>query len=402
MKMPNQMHVGEWTINYLCFTKPINAYKAPIIFLGGAFQTFKSLDHEVEQLSKDAPVYLVDLPGQGGNPQCASDLTFEDYSNLLKVFLDNLGIDACSIIAQSYSSIIAYNFASLYPERTKKVVIGGATSKIRDSVRHLLEESLHQLAKDKLEKFASGLVLNMMNFSQRHHITGSKELNAVLYKSILNFSDTDKKRYRDNFSRLMEHQGLPRAPQCPVLVISGEFDNFTTPFENFQVAKACAQSTYVVIKGADHLATFEKKDVLTRLYRRYITDQPLNRMKDVEVIEKNEFPRERIRMEPRWLLNDVGFLDSGNGVFVPVNIVDINNFGCRLYTSFKDHKSLKRSQKFLLHIPGEDLQMETILFKQADNGHYRGIFQHQCFDGTRKFEGFIDKVSTTCSTAYCA
>jgi hypothetical protein len=125
-------------------------------------------------------------------------------------------------------------------------------------------------------------------------------------------------------------------------------------------------------------------------------------MKDIEVFQRSEFPRERIRMEPRWLLNDVGYLDSGNGVFVPINIVDINNAGCRLYTSFKDHRSFRRTNKFLLHLPEEEIKMEVILFKQADNGHFRGIFQHQTFDSSAKFEGFIDKVAISCSSAYAA
>ena len=107
-------------------------------------------------------------------------------------------------------------------------------------------------------------------------------------------------------------------------------------------------------------------------------------------------------MEPRWLLNDIGFLDTGNGVFVPTNIVDINNFGCRLYTSFEDHRSLNKTDKLLLHFPDDDLQMEIILFKQTDNGHFRGVFQHRNFESTKRFEGFIDKVATTCNSAYAA
>ena len=399
---PLMMRVGEWQVNYLSFTKPANAHKTPVILLGGAFHTFSSLAYEAENLSKDCPVYLVDLPGLGGNKQSANDLAIEDYAVILKNFLDNLGIDRASFVALSYSSAIGYTFASLFPERTLKLILGGATTKLRDSVKHLLEESLHLLAVNELERFASGIVLNMMNFSQRHNISSSGQVHQNLYKNILSFTDSDISRYKANFARLIDQDGLPRAPQCPVLIISGEFDNFTTPYENFQVARNCPQSTYVVVKGTDHLASYEKTDVVTRLYRRYFSDQPLNRMKDVEVLENEEFPRDRIRMEPRYLLNDVGYLDSGNGVFVPVNIVDINNFGCRLYTSFKDHNSLKRTQKFILHIPGEDMQMNMIIFKQADNGHYRGIFKHQTFERTKVFEGFIDKIALTCNSAYAA
>ncbi|MCR9203442.1 MAG: alpha/beta hydrolase [Halobacteriovoraceae bacterium] len=397
-----QMEIGEWKVLYKCITKPTHAHKVPVIFLSGGFNSFDTLAYETAEMAKDFPVYIVDLPGLGANDQMAGEINEEDYSLILKNFLDNLGIDRVHLIGQSYSSSIAFTFASYFNERVQKLVLSGITGKMRESVRYIIEDSLHHLQKSEVEKFASSIVLNMMNFSQRHNIQEASAVNQALYENLLKFNDNDKRRYHANFSRLANLQGLPRSPQCDVLVISGEFDNFTTPYENFQVARACPSSTYVVVKGTDHLASHEKKDVMTRLYRRYLTGSPLNRMKDVEVMEKDEFPRERIRMEPRWLLNDVGFLDSGNGVFVPVNIVDINNFGCRLYTSFKDHKSLKRTNKFVLHIPEEDMQVEVILFKQADNGHYRGIFKHFTFDKTKQFEGFIDKVAMSCTMAYAA
>lgn len=399
---PHVMEIGNWKVNYISFTRPTNAHKSPIILLGGAFHTFASLQYEAENLSKDSPVYLVDLPGLGGNLQAAPDLSIEDYAHLIKTFCDNLGIDRTSLIGLSYSSAIAFTFASLYPDRMHKLVLGGITSRLRDSVKHLLEESLHMLTVNELDRFASGIVLNMMNFSQRHNISGSDQVHSNLYQNIVSFNNHDMARYRANLARLIEQDGLPRSPQCPVLVISGEFDNFTTPYENFQVARNCPNSSYVVVKGSDHMVSHEKTEVMTRLYRRFIADQPLNRMKDVELLEKKEFPREKIRLEPRYLLNDVGYLDSGNGVFVPVNIVDINNFGCRLYTSFKDHRSLKRSQQFILHIPTEDMQMEMIIFKQAENGHFRGIFKHKTFERTKLFEGFIEKVASSCSSAYAA
>lgn len=402
LENPHVMDVSGWNVNYLSFTKPTNAHKTPVVLLGGAFHNFSSLAYEAENLAKDSPVYLIDLPGLGGNRQPAPDLTIEDYAQILKNFLDNLGVDRASFIALSYSSTIGFTFASLFPDRVSKLILGGITSRLRDSVKHLLEESLHMLAINELERFASGIVLNMMNFSQRHNISGSSKVNQTLYKNIMSFNNSDISRYKANLARLIEQDGLPRSPQCPVLMISGEFDNFTTPYEHFQVARTCGQSTYVVVKGTDHMVSHEKSDVMTRLFRRYLADQPLNRMKDVEVVKKKEFPREKIRMEPRYLLNDVGYLDSGNGVFVPVNIVDINNFGCRLYTSFKDHRSLKRSQQFSLHIPGDDMTIDMIIFKQADNGHFRGIFKHQNFDKTKKFEGFIEKVASTCSFAYAA
>ncbi|MEC7276104.1 MAG: alpha/beta hydrolase [Bdellovibrionota bacterium] len=400
--VPKVMIIGECEVQYLTFTQPINAHKTPVILLGGAFHSMGSMMKDAQILAKENPVYLVSLPGLGSSKQYVAGMNEEDYSLILRTFFDNLGIDSASLIAQSYSTSIALTFGSLYEERVKKIILCGVTKELRESVRHLLEESLHYLVKNEMDRFASGLALNVMNFSQRRNVACAQSVNRSLFHHLRTFEEEDKARYKATFLRMIEQKLDRRAPQCPVLVISGEFDNFTTPYENFQIARNCPNGEYIVIKGADHLGTHEKADVYQRVFKRFLADLPLNRMKDVDVFPKNEFPREKIRMEPRWLLNDVGFLDNGNGVFVPVNIVDINNFGCRLFTSFSDHRSLRRDKKFILHIPSEDMQVDVILFKQTESGHFRGIFKHNTFEVTQKFEVFINKVSDTCSSAYAA
>ncbi len=399
---PKKMKIGECEIIYASFIKPTTAHKDPVILLGGAFHTIGTMEEDAKALSKENPVYLVSLPGLGLNRQYVKGMSSEDYALILRTFLDSLGIESTSLIAQSYSSSIAITFACLYEERVKKLILCGATKEIRESVSHLLEESLHHLVKNQMDRFASGLALNMMNFSQRNNIAAAKEVNQHFYQHLRSFNELDKARYKSTFVRLMGEKHTLRPPQCPVLVISGEFDNFTTPYENYQVSRYFPNGEYIIIQGADHLGTHEKSDVYRRVFKRYLEELPLNRMKDVEIHNDSEFPREKIRMEPRWLLNDVGFLDNGNGVFIPVNIVDINNFGCRIYTSFTDHKSLQKNRKFTLHIPGDDMQMDVILFKQTDNGHYRGIFKHNAFDVTQRFENFIGKVADTCTSAYAA
>ncbi len=390
---PTYIEIAGHKVAYVSQTVPSMAHKTPLLILGCAFEGIANFQYELKQISKDVPVYLVDLPGFGTNLSKSHDISYIEYSKILKGFLDGQGIERCSIAALSYCSPIGYCFASLFPERVGRLMIGGVTRKLRDSVRVTLEESLSLLATNATDRFASSIVLNIMNFSHRHKVENSEVLKKALYDSLIALNHDEKEKFNAMNTRFMDHGDLPRAPQCPVLVIGGEFDNFMTPYQCYELAKSCPNSSFVIVKGADHLLGLEKKDVLTRLYRRFISDRPLNRMKDVEAYQGREFPKERMRMEPRWSLNDVGYLDSGNGVFVPISIVDINNSGCKLYTSFKDHPSLKRVKRFLLHLPGEEIQIEITLIKQTDDGHFRGIFQHQSFECSRRLEAFIEKVA---------
>ena len=394
------MPIAGFDLFYHSYVKPVNAHKTPVVIISGPLRGINTYSEEVEQFTKDFPVYIVEIP------------TFENASgeilkkseslSLLKQFLFNLGIDKSILMASSFNSLLIYEYAAEYPEHVETLIINGITKKLRDSVMYTLEESLEQLDSEEMDAFASSVVLNFMNFSQRANIPNSDAISQSLYDKVFSLNSSEKRMIRAHISKMMNLEGVGRAPQCPILFFTGEFDNFMTPYESHQIARSCHQATSVIIKGADHMVGVEKKDVVTRLVRRFLARQPLNRMKDVELITSQDFPREKIRMEPRWLLNDIGFLDAGNGVFVPTNIVDINNFGCRLYTSFEDHRSLGLTHKFLLHFPEDDIYMEIILFKQADNGHFRGVFQHRSFESTKRFEGFIDKVSSTCTSAYAA
>lgn len=394
------MPIGGFDLYYHSYTKPMNAHKTPIVIISGPLRGINTYASEVEQFTKDYPVYLVEIPTF--EEATGEIISRSESISLLKQFLFNLGIDRSILMASSFNSLLIYEYAAEFPEHVESLLINGITKKLRDSVLYTLEESLHELDSNNMESFASSVVLNFMNFSQRAKIPQSERIAEGLFEKVYNLNIFEKRMIRAHISKMLSLEGIGRSPQCPILFITGEFDNFMTPFEAHQIARNCPQSTSVIIRGADHMVGLEKKDIFTRLCRRFLAGQPLNRMKDIDLLETNSFPREKIRMEPRWLLNDIGFLDTGNGVFVPTNIVDINNFGCRLYTSFEDHRSLNKTDKLLLHFPDDDLQMEIILFKQTDNGHFRGVFQHRNFESTKRFEGFIDKVATTCNSAYAA
>ncbi len=265
-KKKTVMMIEDWEVHYISFIKPNNAFKSPVVILGGIFQTLASFEYEIEQLSKEFPVYFIEFPGQGANDQEASEFDFEDYAQLLKDWMDQLGLEKIIPIALSYSSTIGYHFASMYPKRTQKLIIGGITSSIRASVRSSLEESLDALIEGSWRKFVKGA-----------------EAQLIVNKDELDLGKLDQLRYIQHTQRLLSLKGLPKGPSCETLVLTGEFDYLTTPDECFRVAKMCGQSYFTVIKGISCFGSSEKRDVITRLYRRFLSGRPLNRMKDVEL-----------------------------------------------------------------------------------------------------------------------
>ena len=83
---PSIQMIGRYKLEFQSFSKPENLNKAPVVFLGGAFQSFVSFKTEVELVYQTHPVILLDLPSQGSNDQLVPEFELKDFSSLLKGF----------------------------------------------------------------------------------------------------------------------------------------------------------------------------------------------------------------------------------------------------------------------------------------------------------------------------
>jgi len=382
---------GEWNVNYMFFDGPAQCERPPIIFLGGAFQKFSSFKKDVEYFTKYSSVYLVDLPGQGGNEQSAEGLSFSDLSDILHLFVSEKKLEKVTLVALSYGSAIGYQFASSYPNSIAKLILGGTTEKLRDSVRYLLEESLVSLAEGRMEDFSAGVVLNLLNFSRRSEIPGGEILIKSLYKNMKKLSGEDCRRYIENTKRLLALDSLTGHPICETLVVAGEYDNFTTPFECFKVAKRAPNSCFAIIKGVDHLGPYQKKELVNRVYLDFLEGERLQSGNECEVYRSDSYPRSLRQIEPRFNYKTWASLQSKvHGISVPIKIVDINQFGCCIEGESLTESLIGRMD-LTLKLPWDEVEMEGIIFMKDEN-LFRVIFKRYDFEQGLKTERFIQDI----------
>lgn len=394
---PLCVEVNGRLVQYLSFSRPKTAHKNPVLILGGAFQKFKSFKKDVELLSDVHPVLLVDLPGQGGNDDLGDNLSFEELADILSGFLDQVGVEKVTPIALSYGSAIGFHFASKYPNRTDKLILGGTTPEVRESVRLLLEESFTSLNEGKMERFSAGVVLNLLNFYRRHEIKGAELLQKGLYKNMLKLEAADLVRYEINTRRLLDLHELPAGPTCETLVLVGEYDNFTTPAECFSVARLCENSTFGIINNTDHLAPYENKKLVNKLYKKFLAGIPINGTTGVKVFSKSEYPVMLQRLEPRYEIDDISFIEGG-GNFYPVNIVNISTAGVMLDKSLSGDLPIN-NRNLKIRLPYNDLEMDLFLVDDRDET-VRGIFKRYHFGKAKEVEEFVRYVAGQ-SNGFC-
>lgn len=267
--------IGSWQLHYQAYSTRAEDPRHPVLLLGGAFQCFRSFASEVEELLADHPVILLDLPSQGGNLQLAPELSLEALADLIAGFVEELHLPPLMPIGLSYGSALAALFAARHPQHCARLLLAGITAFGRRGARVLLEESLALLAEGRSAEFAHGAVTGLLNPTRSQETGVAPVFRKALLRQLQRLTASDIERYRQNSRRLLDFNGFRDHPVCPTLILAGEYDHFTQPWEHSQFASACAAADCALIHNADHLAQFEQRSACASLYNPFLRGEPL-------------------------------------------------------------------------------------------------------------------------------
>lgn len=350
---PEAVWVGQYKLEYLSFSQPQNCQQTPVVFLGGAFQSFSSFRHEVEQVLATHPVILLDLPSQGNNRQLAPELGLEDYAGLLHTFIERQQLEQVILLGISYGSAMASIYAAAHPHRVEKLLLSGITCFGRQSLITLLEDSLQLLANGEMEAFATTAVCNLINHNRLQRTEVSPTYRKLLYRQIARLDDNERARYEQNTRRLLDFQGFETFPSVPTLVATGEFDNFTLPSENAAFASQCTRGQFAVIHNADHLAQFERREAASALFHRYMCGQSIDAIDGVTVhnAERYQHQERRLQSRQRPLEQPYQLVDEASGKTHTVRISNINFAGCVIQQLQPDLALNEHCQQLYLELP---------------------------------------------------
>ena len=350
---PNVQMVGEYKVEFVAYESVGNMDKAPVMFLGGAFQSFSSFRNEVEQMLEHCPVILADFPSQGGNDQLAPELDMEDYADLIAGFLTSQDISAVQLMGVSYGSAMATLFASAYPQMIERLLISGITCFRRESLITLLEDSLTLLDAGDMNAFATTAVCNLINHNRMEDTRIGATYRRLLFRQIARLNDNERQRYAQNTRRLLRFQGFQSFPTCETLIATGEFDNFTLPQENAAVARQCVNGKFAVIRNADHLAQFEQKSASMEVVCRFMSGQSLEGIEGVDLYDPQayDFANQRLQGRIRPMEQPYKLVDKATGKEHTVRIRNINFSGCEIEQINMDMALTEASDQLWLELP---------------------------------------------------
>lgn len=96
----------------------------PVIFLHGNLETSAIWFGWVPRMAQRYRLLLPDLPGYGRSTAPADfEWTLENFAKLTAAFMDKLGLASAHIVGAKTGGAIAMQFAAMYPQRTRTIVV---------------------------------------------------------------------------------------------------------------------------------------------------------------------------------------------------------------------------------------------------------------------------------------
>lgn len=378
-------------LRYFNTVKPDKAMLTPVVFIADNIITADFYYESFKSVSNDRPFYVIELPGMGTNNERPNKAIDQDI-NLINNWVESLGFEKISIVANSYTTLWAIDYALGYPEKVEKLVLYGTTSRIRQSTRKILTYQLEQLRQENYRDFAISMAHTMTNFETSYD-------QENLEKSIDKFTELghlEKRNLEAYLEKVLAWEDIFRGTESntDVLIVTGEHDPLSGPYESFLISKKCVSRSLAVISETDHQCLWEKPDICLRLCKRFLKGQPLGRMKDIQLYQKSDFPMEKIRRSNRWMLERKAHLDLEIGLNVPVEIKEISTGGFRFTCRDVEQKFIAMNYSAIAHIPDEDIFIKVAIVPLADHrGEYIAHYNPQDFNHLSNIHTLIDRIA---------
>jgi pimeloyl-ACP methyl ester carboxylesterase len=213
---------------------------------------YASLGERFRVVGWSAPGYHDSAPLPGEAPAAS------DYAAALARLLDALSVDDAALVTNSWGTLVALAFATVYPKRVRALVLGGPTVGSHGlSPVQRAERAAERIARVR------GLGLQAMRVQDAPRLVSGTAPQPVVQWVIHGIAGEAPTAdgYCQAARMLYDTDGveLIRSLAHPVLVISGTEDVITPPERNARLLAAAARSArFAAIEACGHLPHLEK------------------------------------------------------------------------------------------------------------------------------------------------
>jgi pimeloyl-ACP methyl ester carboxylesterase len=260
---------------------------APVVLVGGGFQRKESWGRLEEGLLPVADVIATDLPGWGAADTLPAAHGVDMLAGSLERLLEDIGTGPVNLLASSYGSSIAYRLAQARPDLVERMVLVGVMCSVPERHRALYAHLADLMERGDLERFTAIFMDTVMPPRASADVCAARPVRRLLTRLLTSTSADEGAKFITNTRRLLSGQVVDTSagPTMPTLVATGEHDILTTPGHCRELATTCPQGWYAEIRQSDHMVHLERPDVLVELMTRFYSDDPIEDLPYLRVLE---------------------------------------------------------------------------------------------------------------------
>jgi pimeloyl-ACP methyl ester carboxylesterase len=236
-----KIKISDLNINYVSYINEDN--KKNIILLHGWGSNLNIFNFIISSLKDNYNVYAIDLPGFGESDMPNNPLWINDYSLIIKKFIEYFNIDNPILIGHSFGGRIIIKLLSKFKLDVNKIVlIDSAGIRPKRTIKYYFKIYLYKF----LKLFKHILGIKYLNYIRK--LFGSSDynmVNDVLKKTLINTVNEDLKKDLSNIDK-------------ETLIVWGENDNITPVKDAKVINKLVVNSGLVILKNAGHYSFLDK------------------------------------------------------------------------------------------------------------------------------------------------
>lgn len=228
----------------------------PIVFVHPPAMGRKAFYFQ-SQLSQHFRVIFPDLSGHGDTKGPFQDVSVTGYANEIKALLDHLNISKAVICGYSSGGIVAQEFAILFPDRTRAVILSGGFPEVQ-SMGFKYEHIAGMYFVKEHPKFLAWLI------AKSH--TDDKKVSHEIYTHMLKANQTTWFQF---YEQSLHYSCVDRLNQlkAPLFLMYGSRDLVN---QHLRTYKRYTNFQSTIIKGVSHQLPTKKWELFNQIITNFV------------------------------------------------------------------------------------------------------------------------------------
>lgn len=242
--MNSQVIVRNLLINYMVTDEGRKA-NGCLLFLHGWRSEAKVWLPIISNLKNiGAAIYAIDLPGFGGSQVPSAAMTVGDYAEVVKDFIEKLGLKNVVIIGHSFGGRVGIKLAAQKPEIVSKLILVDSAGFAMGHNKKSLMSAAAKIAKPFFKpKFMQGFRKKIYQNIGAEDYVATPELQKTFVNIVSEDLTEDMKKIN-----------------CLTLIINGENDADTPVEFGKKMNGLILGSEFVIIKDAGHFSFLDQPE----------------------------------------------------------------------------------------------------------------------------------------------